>query len=137
MSTSTRSAPFTASVSADAKYLGGVRHVINRFGRWLVVYAVVIVAVGLLFVHLPTGFLPDEDQGIAFIQVQTPVGATQGQTMNALDDVSNYLLKEEKDAVDATFEINGLNFAGRAQSLGMVFVRFKDWSVRKNADLKA
>jgi multidrug efflux pump len=119
------------------KYLGGVRHVIERFGRWLLVYAVVIVAVGLLFVRLPTGFLPDEDQGIAFIQVQTPVGATQGQTMNALDDVSNYLLKEEAAAVDATFEINGLNFAGRAQSLGMVFVRFKDWSVRTHADLKA
>src|SRR5258705_2942134 len=119
------------------KYLGGVRHVIGRFGRWLIVYAVVIVAVGLLFVRLPTGFLPEEDQGIAFIQVQAPVGATQGQTMNALDDVSNYLLKEEKDAVDATFEINGLNFSGRAQSLGMVFVRFKDWSVRKNADQKA
>src|SRR6202795_4973928 len=63
------------------KYLGGVRHVINRFGRWLLVYAVVVVAVGLLFVRLPTGFLPDEDQGIAFIQVQAPVGATQGQTM--------------------------------------------------------
>ena len=113
------------------KYLGGVRHVINRFGRWLLIYAAVIVAVGLLFVRLPTGFLPDEDQGIAFIQVQTPPGATQGQTEIVLDDVSNYLLKEETAAVDATFEINGLNFAGRGQSQGMVFVRFKDWSVRK------
>src|SRR6195256_3405936 len=110
------------------QYLGGVRHVINRFGRWLVVYAVVIVAVGLLFLRLPTGFLPDEDQGIAFIQVQAPVGATQGQTQHALSDVSDYLLKDEAAAVEATFQINGFNFAGRSQSLGMVFVRFKDWA---------
>ena len=60
------------------KYLGGVRHVIDRFGRWLLIYGALIVAVGLLFVRLPTGFLPDEDQGIAYVQVQTPAGATQG-----------------------------------------------------------
>ncbi len=50
-------------------YVGGVRHVIDRFGRWLLIYAALIVAVGLLFVRLPTGFLPTEDQGIAYIQV--------------------------------------------------------------------
>jgi multidrug efflux pump len=119
------------------KYVGGVRHVIDRFARWLLIYAVLLVAVGLLFVRLPTGFLPDEDQGIAYVQVQTPSGATQGRTQIALDDVSNYLLHEEAAAVDATFEINGFNFAGRGQTQGMVFVRFKDWSARTRADLKA
>src|SRR6266436_1026019 len=118
------------------KYVGGVRHVISRFARWLLIYGVLIVAVGLLFVRLPTGFLPDEDQGTAFVQVQAPSGATQGQTQIALDDVANYLRHEEADAVDATFEIAGLNFAGRGQSQGLVFVRFKDWSVRTRADLK-
>src|SRR6266446_2797619 len=119
------------------KYVGGVRHVISRFARWLLIYGALIVAVGLLFVRLPTGFLPDEDQGTAFVQVQAPSGATQGQTQIALDDVANYLLHEEADAVDSTFEIAGFNFAGRGQSQGLVFVRFKDWSVRKRADLKA
>ena len=119
------------------KYVGGVRHVISRFARWLLIYGALIVAVGLLFVRLPTGFLPDEDQGTAFVQVQAPSGATQGQTQIALDDVANYLLHEEADAVESTFEIAGFNFAGRGQSQGLVFVRFKDWSVRKRADLKA
>src|SRR6266481_1689343 len=73
------------------RYVGGVRHVLDRSGRWLLIYGAVIVAVGLLFVRLPTGFLPDEDQGIAYIQVQTPSGATQGRTQIVLDDVSNYL----------------------------------------------
>ncbi len=118
------------------KYVGSVRYVINRFARWLLIYGVLIVAVGLLFVRLATGFLPDEDQGIAYIQVQTPPGATQGQTQTAVDDVGEYLLHDEAAAVDAAFEIAGFNFAGRGQNQGLVFVRFKDWSVRKRADLK-
>src|SRR5258705_11835403 len=76
---------------ARDQYIGGVRHVINRFGRWLLIYGAVIVAVGLLFVRLPTGFLPDEDQGTMFVQVQAPAGATLGRTQIVLDAVSNYL----------------------------------------------
>ncbi len=119
------------------RYVGGVRHVLARSGRWLLIYGAVIAAVGLLFVRLPTGFLPDEDQGIAYIQVQTPPGATQGRTQIVLDDVSNYLLHQEAAAVDATLEVTGLNFAGRGQTQGLIFVRFKDWSARTRADLKA
>jgi len=117
-------------------YVGGVRGVIRRFGRWLLIYAAVIVAVGVLFVRLPTGFLPVEDQGVAYIQVQTPPGATQGQTWLALGDVAKYLETEESAAVEAAFEINGLNFAGRGQNQGLLFVRFKEWSLRKDASLR-
>jgi len=118
------------------KYVASVRHVINRFARWLLIYGVLIVAVGLLFGRLATGFLPDEDQGVAYIQVQTPPGATQAQTQIAVDDVGDYLLHEEAAAVAGAFEIAGFNFAGRGQNQGLVFIRFKDWSVRKRADLK-
>ena len=118
------------------QYIGGVRHVINRFGRWLLIYGAVIVAVGLLFVRLPTGFLPDEDQGTAFVMVQTPPGATMGRTQIVLDAVAKYLLQEEAAAVESAFEIAGFNFSAQGQSQGLVFVRFKDWGERKSADLK-
>ena len=121
--------------SGRARYLGGVRHVIARSGRWLLIYGAVVVAVGFLFVHLPTSFLPDEDQGYVFVQVQGPPGATMGRTGIALDDVSNYLLHEESRMVDAVFQINGNNFAGRGQNQGMLFVHFRDWSQRTRADL--
>src|SRR4030095_13533083 len=116
------------------QYLGGARHVMNRFGRWLLIYAAVIVAVAVMFVRIPTGFLPEEDQGIAYVQVQTPPGTTQAVTEQALADVSNYLVHQEGAAVARTFEVAGLNFAGRGQSQGLVFVSFKDWSLRKGAD---
>jgi multidrug efflux pump len=53
-----------------------------------------------------------------------------------LEDISHYLLKNEAAMVDATFEVNGFNFAGRGQSQGFLFLHFRDFNVRKTADLK-
>jgi multidrug efflux pump len=120
-----------------SQYLAGVRRVAARSGRWLLIYGALVGAVGLLFVRLPTSFLPDEDQGFMFVQVQTPPGATLERTGAVLDDVSNYLLKDEAKMVEATFIVNGNNNAGRGQSQGQLFVRLKDWSQRASADLTA
>ncbi|HTO44575.1 MAG TPA: efflux RND transporter permease subunit [Burkholderiales bacterium] len=122
--------------SGREKYVHGVRQVIGRSGRFLMIYLALLVAVGLLFVRLPSSFLPAEDQGFMFVQVQTPAGATQGFTGIVLDDVSNYLLQDEARVVDAVFQVNGNNFAGRGQNQGMLFVRFKDWSRRQAKSLK-
>jgi multidrug efflux pump len=116
-------------------YTGGVRGVMRRFGRWLIVYAAVVAAVGLLFARIPSAFLPDEDQGSAFVLVSAPAGATQARTQAALHDVASYLINEESAAVDQLFEIAGFNYAGRGQNQGLIFVRFKDWSVRKGKAL--
>ncbi len=118
-------------------YHNGVRGVIRRSRRWLVIYAVIVVAVGLLFVRLPTSFLPQEDQGTLYIQVQTPPGATQERTQQVLDTVADYLLKDESAVVDAAFEVDGFSFAGRGQNSGLLFVRLKDWKYRTSANLKA
>ena len=116
------------------QYVGGVRHVIARSGRWLLVYAAVVGAVVLLFLRLPTSFLPNEDQGFMFVQVQTAPGTTQAATGAALDEVTAYLLKDEAAIVDATFMVNGFNNAGRGQNQGQLFVRLKDWSERPRSD---
>jgi hydrophobe/amphiphile efflux-1 (HAE1) family protein len=119
------------------RYEHGVRHVIARSGRWLLVYAAVIGAVTLMFMRLPTSFLPDEDQGFIYVQVQTPPGSTQEHTGAALEQVSNYLLKDEASMVDATFMVNGSNSFGRGQNQGQLFVRLKDWSQRTDPKLSA
>src|SRR6267143_1252098 len=121
--------------SGRDKYVRGVRRVIGRWGGALVIYAVVIAAVGALFVRLPTSFVPSEDQGYLFVQVQTPPGAVQARTGAVLGDVSNYLLTRENKMVAATFTVNGNNFAGRGQNQGQVFVQLKDWSARASPDL--
>ncbi|WP_250471388.1 efflux RND transporter permease subunit [Caballeronia sp. GAFFF1] len=118
------------------KYHSGVYHVIRRSGRWLVIYLVVIVAVGFLFVKLPKSFLPDEDQGTMFVLAQTPAGSTQETTARALKDVSDYLLNQEASIVESTFTVNGFSFAGRGQNAGLVFVRMKDYAQRQKGDQK-
>ena len=121
--------------SGREQYVHAVRRMIARTGRWLMIYGVLVAVVGFLFARLPTSFLPNEDQGYVFVQVQGPPGATQGRTAIALDEVSSYLLHEESRVVDAVFQINGYNFAGRGQNQGMLFVHFRDWAERTSADL--
>jgi hydrophobe/amphiphile efflux-1 (HAE1) family protein len=90
-----------------------------------------------MFVRLPTSFLPNEDQGFIFVQVQAPPGTTQARTGATLDEISSYLLKDEAAMVDATFMVNGFNNAGRGQNQGQLFVRLKDWAQRTSPDLSA
>ncbi|NIE65184.1 efflux RND transporter permease subunit [Burkholderia sp. Ax-1719] len=118
------------------KYHGGVQHVIKRSGRWFVIYLAVIVGVGFLFVRLPKSFLPDEDQGTMFVQVQTPPGSTQETTARSLKAVADYLLTDEKNIVESVFTVNGFNFAGRGQNSGMVFVQMKDFDKRRASNEK-
>jgi multidrug efflux pump len=119
------------------RYVQGARHVIARAGRWMLIYAGMIGVVAIMFLQLPTSFLSDEDQGYVLVQVQGPPGSTQGHTGAALADVSDDLLHQESRVVDAVFQINGFNYAGRGQNQGMLFVHFRDWSQRTSPDLSA
>ncbi|WP_426079116.1 efflux RND transporter permease subunit [Janthinobacterium sp. PSPC3-1] len=116
-------------------YLGSVAGIVRNKGRWLLVYAALIGVVLWLFMRLPGGFLPNEDQGYMFVQVQTPAGSTLERTGAVLDEISSYLLKDEAAMVDATMMINGANSNGRGQNLGRLFVRLKPWGERKDANL--
>ena len=116
-------------------YLGSVAGIVRNKGRWLLVYAALIGVVLWLFMRLPGGFLPNEDQGYMFVQVQTPAGSTLERTGAVLDEISTYLLKDEAAMVDATMMINGANSNGRGQNLGRLFVRLKPWGERKDANL--
>lgn len=116
--------------AGNRRYESGVRGIVQRGGRYLVVYLVIVVAMGVLFTRIPRAFLPDEDQGIMFIQVTAPPGATSIRTEQALTQVRDYLLNDEKDAVNSVFTINGFNFSGRGQNSGLAFVSLKDWAER-------
>jgi multidrug efflux pump len=114
----------------NRKYEGAVLRVVNRTGRYLIAFAVIVGVMALLFIRIPKSFLPDEDQGILFAQVTTPAGATIERTSKALDEVRDYFLKDEKQAVEGVFTVSGFNFAGHGQTSGLVFVRMKPWADR-------
>ena len=119
------------------KYEQSLGWVIGRPWSALVVYAVIVLIMAGLFIRMPTGFLPDEDQGAMFAQVTLPVGAVQTRTLDALRTVEHHFLVDEKDNVSALFTVAGFNFAGSGQNSGIGFIKLRGWDVRKGAANRA
>jgi len=115
------------------QYAKGVQRVERRWGRTLAVYGLIVVGMAVIFLRLPGGFLPAEDQGIMFAQVTLPVGSSMEETQRTLDKVSDYFLKEEKHDVEAVFSIAGFGFVGQGQNVGLAFIRAKPFEERKGA----
>ncbi len=118
-------------------YEGAAAGLLRRRGRSMLVFAGIVVVMGVLFMRLPTGFLPEEDQGQMMVMATLPPGATLEQTDKVMQQVSNYLLNEEKAAIESVMAINGFNFGGMAQNNGIAFIRLRDWSERGSDELKA
>jgi hydrophobe/amphiphile efflux-1 (HAE1) family protein len=117
-------------------YVGLVGHSLIRKGRYLVVFALIVVAMGALFRRMPTAYLPDEDQGIMMIQAMLPANSTLEQTKSVMEQVKDYFLIDEKECVESIMTVSGRSFSGQGQNSGLAFVKLKDWEVRKRPDLK-
>ncbi|UAJ12548.1 efflux RND transporter permease subunit [Polymorphobacter megasporae] len=112
------------------QYEGAAKGIAHHWKRSLVVYALIIAGVASLFVRLPTGFLPDEDQGIIIALVQGPAGATSARTQQALDVIRNHFLQKEGSNVAGVYTANGFSFAGNGQNAGIAFIPLKGWADR-------
>ena len=114
-------------------YERGVGNMLSRKAPYLLAYLLIVVGMIWLFTRIPTAFLPEEDQGVLFAQVQTPAGSSAERTQVVIDEMRSYLLDKEAGAVSSVFTVNGFNFAGRGQSSGLAFIMLKPWDER-NAD---
>jgi multidrug efflux pump len=99
----------------------------------MIAYLGIVAVLVVLFMRLPTGFLPDEDQGFIFNLITLPAGTTQPATLKTAQNVAKYYLDNEKDNVDFVFAVAGFSFAGSGQNTGMAFTHLTDWSERKGA----
>jgi multidrug efflux pump len=117
---------------ASDRYQRSVRSVLGRKGLFLAIYAGVVVLLALLFVRLPTGFLPIEDQGSALLQFRLPAGATQGRTSEVQRQVERYFTENEGANVKTMFTVSGGGGGGvNGQNTGQGFLNFTDWKDRK------
>ncbi|AZG97474.1 TPA: efflux RND transporter permease subunit [Proteus mirabilis] len=112
-------------------YERGVRSILYRRGRYMLIFLIITVGTGWLFTQLPKAFLPNEDQGVVMIEVRMPPNTTAERMEQTMAQFRDYLLTEEKNLVKTVFTVNGFNFAGRGQNSGMAFVNLADWSERK------
>ena len=115
---------------SSERYQRGVKGIIARPWRFMGIFAGLALVMGILFVRLPSSFLPNEDQGILMALVQTPVGATQERTLEAMAKLENHFLENESEAIESIFAVQGFSFAGMGQNAGMAFVKLKDWKDR-------
>ena len=111
------------------KYLHTVEYFVNAPKKTLLVLLSVVLFILFMFKITPTGFLPDEDRGALFIQVQLPDGATLTRTANVVHKLSDELT--QIPGVVSVMQVNG--FSG--ENTAFVVVRLEPWSQRKSAKL--
>jgi hydrophobe/amphiphile efflux-1 (HAE1) family protein len=121
---------------ARDRYQAMVGAILAKKLRYLVIYLVIVAVLVFLFQRMPTAYLPNEDQGIMYIQAMLPTGSTLEQTSQVLDQVRNHFLEGEKEAVASIFTVAGRGFSGAGQNVGLGFVKLKDWELRPGAHLK-
>ncbi|NKI94574.1 efflux RND transporter permease subunit [Rhizobacter sp. SG703] len=127
---------FNRGFARTAKgYEGWVAKILKRAGRFLIIYAAIIAAVGWTFSRLPASFLPAEDQGYIIVNVQLPPGATVNRTVEVMQQVEGFILKQPE--VQSMVGVLGFSFSGQGQNAGLAFVTLKDWDERKGAQHSA
>ena len=122
---------FTASTD---NYQNIVSRMLKTPLRYLLIYAVILIAVGVLFTRLPSSFLPEEDQGYFITNIQLPVGATQERTLAVLNQVEGFFMAQPE--TDKIITVAGFSFNGRGQNSALSFIRLKDWKERPGAGHK-
>ena len=118
-------------------YAGTVGYVIRRPVRIVLLYLMMGGGMGWLFVQTPTGFLPNEDQGILLTLIQGPTGATAERTLKVVQQVEQHFQQNESENVESSFGVVGFSFAGQGQNAGLAFIRLKDWEERPRPDQSA
>ena len=116
------------------RYQGAVGGILQRGARFLLIYLALGAAMAFLYAKVPSSFLPDEDQGVLFTIIQTPVGATQERTADAMQKVEDHYIRNEAEHIESVFAVQGFSFGGSGQNNAMVFVKLKDWDERTSPE---
>ncbi|AMB75457.1 efflux RND transporter permease subunit [Pantoea ananatis] len=123
--------------NVQARYQRGVGKVMHRSVRYLLLYGVLLIGCAVLYMRLPTGFLPTEDQGYIMVQYQLAPGATENRTREVRRQVQQYFATQEKDNVNVSMLVDGFSFAGNGQNAGVGFISLKNWRDRKGSENSA
>jgi HAE1 family hydrophobic/amphiphilic exporter-1 len=118
------------------RYQAVVGAILTKKLRYFFVYLLIVVALGFLFQRMPTAYLPNEDQGVMFVQAMLPVGSTMEQTKEVMEQVRSYFLDDEKEAVASCLTASGRDFTSIGQNVGLAFIKLKDWDLRNGSNMK-
>ncbi len=116
-------------------YMGGVRFVVRKLAMVMLFMGVVLGACYFLLDTLPTGFVPEEDQGYFVITAQLPEGASLQRNDAFMKQVEAYL--DEADGIENYVTLGGMNIltGGYSSYTSAVFVILEDWDKRTTPEL--
>jgi multidrug efflux pump len=120
-----------------AAYVAQVGRAVRRVPRWMVVFVMLAALAGVLYTHLPTAFVPDEDQGVVLAIVNLPSGSSLSRTDAVMEKIRNKLTHSPlgKD-IDGMFAVEGYSFVGQSENVGMIFIKLTDWSKRSQTAMQ-
>ncbi|WP_323033918.1 efflux RND transporter permease subunit [Paracoccus sp. (in: a-proteobacteria)] len=118
-------------------YSATVRRTLRRPLLVMLVLAAISYGAIDLFGRMHTTFIPGEDQGVLQSRITLTEGSTAQQTAAVVKEIEDYMLTEEKDAVESVFVAMGYGFSGTSQSRAMVFVKLRDFDQRQDPSLAA
>ncbi len=118
-----------------ARYTSWVRVLVRRVGIVMVLFILLIAGTVWGFLRLPTAFLPDEDQGYFFVNVQLPPAAALARTSDVMDQVGRILTATP--GVRHAVAIGGYSFltGTAASNSGVLFAILDPWFERGTPDL--
>ena len=111
-------------------YEQATSHIAKRIKRYIVIYGALVGVMVIIFVRLPSSFLPSEDQGTIIMLLNTPPGATAQRTLESVKQAEDFFLEQHSDVTVDMLTVTGFSFAGQAQNTAMGFVHLVDWSER-------
>ncbi len=115
---------------SNDRYKHGVKRVVTKPKRYLILFALIIAMIGYGFNRLPTSFLPDEDQGMLIGMTIGSDNMSLERTNEVLREISDYVITHEQDSVEAINTVGGFSFSGRGGKHGIFFMPLKDWDER-------
>ncbi len=120
---------------ATRGYTAIIRASVRRVALVMIVFLGLVLLTGWGFTSVPTGFLPDEDQGYVFVNVQLPDGASLQRTQRVIDRVDE-MVRNTPGVADRVLVSGYSLLSGTAGSnLGMGFVVLEPWEKRRTEAL--
>ncbi|QHI99121.1 efflux RND transporter permease subunit [Xylophilus rhododendri] len=127
---------FNRGFTRTAKgYESLVARILKRAARYLIIYAAIVGVLVVVYLRLPSSFLPDEDQGNIIVNIQLPSGATQERTRSVIEQVEGFILKQPE--VRSMVGVLGFSFSGQGQNAALAFVTLKPWEERHGEEHSA
>ena len=116
------------------KYTKGITFLAKKFVRPFVLagFAALLVFTYFLYNQVPTGFIPEEDQGYFYTIVQAPDGVSLNYTQNVMEQVGDKI--GQIDEVSSYFALSGFGFEGNGSNRGFVFGKLKPWDERRDKE---